>query len=84
MLSMMDQLKLSEKDVSFHNFIKANLDYCSDFRRKRNIYARCGFFSSVNFRDRNNSFQQTFLHPIEDVDFLSSNLNRYFTSADFL
>ena len=47
--------------------------FCSDFRIKRNIYARCGFFT-----DRNNNFQQKFLYHIEDIDFLSSNMKRFF------
>ena len=35
--------------------------YRSDFRRKRNIYARCGFFVQSFFADRNYSFQQKLL-----------------------
>ena len=41
-------------------------------------------FYSVIFADRNNSFRQTFLYPIEDIDFLSSNVKRYFSSNHFL
>ena len=37
------------------------------------------FFQSI-FDDRNKNFQQNFLYPIEDINFLSSNLKRYFTS----
>ena len=33
---------------------------CSDFRRKRNIYARCDFFIHSIFADRINSSQQFF------------------------
>ena len=40
------------------------------------------FFNSVNFR--RNSFQQHFLYPIKDIEFLSSNLKRYFTFDCFL
>ena len=47
------------------------------------------FFIQSIFGDRNNSFQQHFfifyiLYPIEDIDFLSSNLKIYFTSDHFL
>ena len=41
-------------------------------------------FIQSKFADRNNSFQQNFLYPIEDIDFLSSNLKRYFISDYFL
>ena len=56
------------------------LCYCSDFRRKWNNYARCGFLIQSIFTDRNNKFQQFFfLYPIENINFLSSNVKRYFT-----
>ena len=42
------------------------------------------FFIQSIFADRNNSFRQNFLYPIEDIDFLSSNVKRYFTSDYFL
>ena len=42
------------------------------------------FFIQSIFTDRNNNFQQSFLYPIEYIDFLSSNLKRYFISDDFL
>ena len=41
------------------------------------------FFILSIFTDRNNNFQQKFLFSIEDMDFLSSNLKRYFTSDYF-
>ena len=34
--------------------------------------------------DRNESFQQKFPYPIDDIDFLSSNLERCFTSNFFV
>ena len=38
--------------LTFHSF-----SVCSDFRRKRNIYARCAFFIQSIFADRNDSFE---------------------------
>ena len=42
------------------------------------------FFIQAVFPDRNNSFQQNFLQPIEDIDLLSSNLKSCFASDYFL
>ena len=44
-------------------FLSVNASFCSDFWRKRNIYARSGFFVQSIFIDRNNNFQQKFLKP---------------------
>ena len=54
------------------------------FEENGNIYPRCGFFIQSIFTDRNNNFQQNFFHLIENIDFLSSKLKRYFTSDYFL
>ena len=40
--------------LGIHRIFQTN-PYCSDFRRKRKIYAWCGFFQSF-FGIRNNSF----------------------------
>ena len=42
------------------------------------------FFIQSIFTDPNNNFHQKFLFSIEDIDFLSSNAKRYFTSNCFL
>ena len=66
--------------LKVRNNCKISLDktlcYCSDFRTKRNIHARCGFFIQSVFTVRNTKFQQNFLYPIEDIEFLSSNVKR--------
>ena len=59
------------------------LNFCSDFRRKRNIYARCFFIQSI-FADRKIVFVKIFFYPIEDIDFLSSNFKIYFNSDYYL
>ena len=50
-------------------------NYCSDFRKKRNIHARCGFFIQSIFGK--------ILYPVEDIDTLKWNVKRYFTSDCF-
>ena len=59
------------------------MDFCSDFRRNRNIYARC-FFSPIDFSQLSPIeilvFNKKLLLPSEVIDFLSSNLKQYFTS----
>ena len=42
------------------------------------------FFIQSIFTDRNIFFSTKFLYPIEDIDFLSSNKKRYFTSNEVL
>ena len=41
------------------------------------------FFIKSIFADRNNNFQLNFLYPIVDIDFLNSNVNKYFSSDNF-
>ena len=46
---------------------------CSDFRRKKSIYAMGGFlFNQFSAIEIINSFQQYFLYPIEDIDYFKS------------
>ena len=54
-----------------------NKAYFSDFQRKRE-YDCCGFFIQPILADRNNNFQEKFLYPIEDSDFLSSIFKKIF------
>ena len=55
-----------------------SVSYCDKrIFRNRNMHARCGFFQSI-FADLNSSFQQHFLLPIEDIDFLGSNNKKVF------
>ena len=42
------------------------------------------FYIQSIFTDRNNNFQQNVLNPIEDSDFLGSNVKWYFTPDYFL
>ena len=51
-----------------------NFVNCADFRRKRNNYARCDFFSFSQFSPIEIIvFNKIFLYPIKDIDFMSSN-----------
>ena len=50
-------------------------NFSADFRRKRNIYARCGFLFSQFSPIEIIVFDKVFLYPIiEDTDFLSSDV----------
>ena len=49
------------------------------FKKKRNIYAWCGFYT-VNFRRLKQMFLSKSLYHTEDIDSLKSNKKRYFTS----
>ena len=52
-------------------------NYCSDFRGKRNIYARCDFFSFSQFSPiKIIILNKNFMYPIEDIDFFCSNVRK--------
>ena len=52
-------------------------------RSKMKVFMLCVVFLLSIFADRNNSFWQ-FLYPIEDIDFLNSNLKIIFPPIVFV
>ena len=53
------------------------------FEKKRNIYARCGFLTSQFSPIEIKISTEFSLFCVEDMDFLSSNVTRNFTSDFF-
>ena len=76
--------------VNFYNSCYFECNFFSNvilFRHLKKTEYLCSvwfFFIQSIFTDRYNSFQQNFLYSIEDINFLSSNLKRYFISDHFL